>query len=308
MSFIEINDLTKVIPIKAQNRMALDKISLGVQSGEAVGLLGPSASGKTTLARLLAGLSHPTAGSIKIDGFAPSDPRSRRALGYLPDRTIFPGHLTPVQALRLTARMAGVPGDETSARMSELLDCLDLAKWTDMKVSKFTPDMTKRLALAVTLIARPECLLVDEPFGKVESATRDLIARRLKAAHADGATLIVLSRSLGSIAPFATRILMINHGRILRETPLGELVLDTKLLEIDADIGDKLIELEPKIGRVISISRKRLMVEPTNENAVNTIIDYLRYKGISIHAVRRRRASHDATWQELAQREEEVTA
>ena len=306
MSFIEITELTKVAFAKAHNRMVLNKLSLDIQAGESVAILGPSGSGKTTLARLLAGLSHPTAGDIKINGFAPSDPRARMALGYVPDRPAFPGHLTAIEALLFSARLADQPHEEIRGRAERLLENMELGKWADTKVDKFSPEMLKRLALAVNLVAQPESLLVDEPFGKTDPATRDIVGRNLRAVRQQGGTLIVMSKSLASIAPLVSRILIMNQGRIVKEAPVAELILEAKQVEIEADIGEKLITLEPQIGRVVLVSRKRLVVELAREEAINSVIDYLREQGISIHAVRWHRTSPDARWQDFIQRREEV--
>jgi ABC-type multidrug transport system ATPase subunit len=308
MSFIEITDLTKVAFSSAYNRIVLNKVSLGIQTGESVGILGPSGSGKTTLARLLAGLSHPTTGDIRIDGFVPSDARSRMVLGYMPDRPAFPDHLTALGALLFAARLADLPSEETQARAEGLLESMDLGKWADTKVRKYSPDMLKRLALAVALVAQPECLLVDEPFGKTDPATREIIGRSLRAVRQRGGTLIVLSRSLTSVSPLVSRILIMNHGRIVKEAPVAELILEAKQVEIEADIGEKLIELEPQTGRVVSVSRKRLVVELARDEAIDHVIDYLRIQGISIHAMRRNQPAPDATWLDMIRREEEMVS
>lgn len=306
MSIIEAVDLTKIYRSKGRNLMALDALTLTVQPGSAVGVLGPAGAGKTTLARMIAGLNRPTAGSVTINGLPASDQRSRLGLAYLPDHPEFPGHLSVLGALELSGRLHSVPEDEIEGRAEALLEKVDLGKWADAKVRKCSSDMLRRLALASSLIGHPDLLIVDDPPQKVDRNARDVMVRVLQRARGKGITLMILTRSLAHLEKLVGQVVILNRGRIIRSAPIADLTIERPQMEIEADIGETLIDLPTDLGRVVAISRRKLIVELKQEDDINEVIDYLRLSRIAIHSVQRRKASPDAGWQELMRQEEEV--
>lgn len=276
--------------------MALDGPNFAIEPGEAVAILGPVGSGKSTLFRLLAGLAAPTTGEITINDRLSSDPRARIGIGFLPEHPRFPGHLTAFGALELTGRFLSLSSDEIEGRAHLLLDRTNLAKWADTEISKFSRDMLRRLALASALISTPQLLILDDPPEKSDRLTRDLFTRALQRTREDGTTILHLTHSLIHVERIAERVLVLERGRILRSVPIAELMQERLQIEIEADIGERLIELPAEFGRVVSVSRKRLLVELDDEKDINSVIDYLRLNRIVIHTVQRHKASPDSTW------------
>lgn len=296
MSLIEAREVTKIYHGRPRNVVALDGLNLTIEPGEAVTLLGPVGSGKTTLFRVLAGLATPTTGEITLNERLSTDPRSRIGIGFVPEHPRFPEHLTAFGVLEFAGRLLNLPGDEVQGRAHLLLDRVNLGKWADTETSKFSRDMFRRLALASALVPSPQLIILDEPPEKSDRPTRDLFIRSLRRAREDGITLLHLTHSLIHVEGIAERVLVMERGRITRSVALAELVRERLQMEIEAEIGDRLIDLPSEICRVISVSRKRLLVELDDERDINGVIDYLRLNRIAIRGVQRRRMSPDSTW------------
>lgn len=307
MSLIEANDLGKIYHGKSRNIVALDGMNFSMHSGEAVGVLGPVGSGKSTLFRLLAGLVTPSTGDIWLQERSVADPKARIGVGYLPENPRFDGYLTARSVVRLSGRLNGSDEEQLEDQVAGQLERLGLAKWADVAVSKFSREMTRRLALASALVSTPNLLIVDEPPEKFDHVTKDAIVAALSRARKDGTTILHLAHSVSYIEKTVSRVLVLQRGRIVRDIALAELIEERLLVEIEADIGERLIELPAEFGQIVSISRKRLIVELHDESAINGIIDYLRLSNIRIHAVGRRQDSPDITWTSTTLSPEEAT-
>jgi len=296
MSLIEANEVTKIYQGRSKNVVALDGLSFAQEPGEGVAVLGSTGSGKSTLFRLLAGLAEPTTGEITLNERPCADPRCRIGIGFVPEYPNFPGHLTAFGALEFAGKLSGQSAGETEGQAHVMLDRLDLAKWADTEVSKFSRDLLRRLALASALVSVPQLLIIDEPPERSDRMTRDLFARALSRAREDGITLLLLTHTLTRLEGIVERVLILDRGRIVRSVAIAELTSEKLQMEIEAEIGDRLIELPGELCQIVSVSQKRLVVELDDERDINSIIDYLRLNRITIHSIQRRKASPDSTW------------
>lgn len=185
-------------------------ISLEIQPGESVALVGPSGAGKTSLLRVVLGLSRPTHGTVRIFGGAPGAAAARHRIGFLPDDQGLPSRSTGNQILSLHARLAAVD-------VAAPLECcrrLGIEQDLNRSVGVWSLGMRVRLALAIALIGPPELLVLDEPFTGLDLQTRDRVKEEL-ARHADGGrVMIVSSHLLLDLAGLVTRVCLIQGGRI----------------------------------------------------------------------------------------------
>jgi ABC-2 type transport system ATP-binding protein len=306
MSLIEARDLTKIYQAKGRNIVALDGLTFEVESGEVLAILGPAGAGKTSLARIMVGLAVASAGKATINGRPASDPRSRIGIGYLPEHPKLPGHLTALGALESSGRLCDSDEAELENHAEILLERLDLGKWANTEVRKFSKDMLRRLALGCALVANPDVLIIDDPADRVDHLTRDVIRRTIVRQRERGTTVLLLSHTLPNVEKLANRVLVLDRGRIIRSATVGELIHERLQVEIEADIGERLIELPTDIAVSVSVSRKKLSVELDREESINDVIDYLRRNNIFIHSIQRRRQSPDAVWQKARSQAEEV--
>lgn len=155
----------------------LDNVSLAVEGGEIVALLGPSGSGKSTLLRVVAGLIPPDAGSVWINGDdVTATPTHRRSVGMVfQDEQLFP-HLSVGDNVSFGLKMAGVDKQIRTRRVSELLDLVGLQGFADRGVSDLSGGEAKRVALARSLAPEPRVLLLDEPLTGLDRELHDRLA------------------------------------------------------------------------------------------------------------------------------------
>jgi ABC-2 type transport system ATP-binding protein len=161
---------------------AVDGLDLTVPSGTVFGFLGPNGAGKTTTLRMVAGLSAPTAGTIRLFGRSVSfgSHAGRERIGYLPDVPECYGYLKPVEFLRLCADLCDVDRATQRVRIPELLELVGLEK-EKRRIGGFSRGMKQRLGIAQALVNAPDLVILDEPASALDPAGRkdvmDVIGR-----------------------------------------------------------------------------------------------------------------------------------
>ena len=159
-------------------RPALEGVDVELPAGGTLAVLGPNGSGKTTLLRILAGLLRPTRGEASILGCRlPGEVwRLRGRVGLLSHRPLLYRDLTPRENLVLSARLNGIWGEPTKARMGDLLDRVGMASRADDKVAELSAGMAQRVAACMAVLHEPELLLLDEPDSHLDVDARDAVA------------------------------------------------------------------------------------------------------------------------------------
>ncbi len=197
------------LSVALQGRIILDGVSFRVQRGEAVALVGPNGSGKTTVLRCLLGLV-PFAGSASIGGHdVVRDPIRARALtGYVPQRAAF-GDVTAHEALRFVSLLRAV----SDRRIDPALCRVGLAQHAGARVRTFSGGMQQRLSLAAALIADPEVLLLDEPTASLDRAGQRAFLELAASLRKDGRTLLLASHRAEEVEALADRVIELHEGR-----------------------------------------------------------------------------------------------
>ncbi|WP_293864381.1 ABC transporter ATP-binding protein [uncultured Alsobacter sp.] len=210
---------------KRFDRPAVDGLELTIAAGEFYALLGPNGAGKTTSLRMVAGLLVPDAGSIEVYGIdALADPlAARQVTAWLPDEPMIYDKLTPLEYLEFVAGLWGVPAGEAAREADVLLRGLDLWHARDSRCEGFSRGMRQKVALAGALIHNPSLLILDEPLTGLDTAVARQVKDILTARAAAGATIILTTHILEVAERLATRIGIIQAGRLIAEGSLQEL-------------------------------------------------------------------------------------
>jgi ABC-2 type transport system ATP-binding protein len=195
---------------------AVNAIDLSVRRGEIFGLLGPNGAGKTTTILMMLGLTETSGGSVNVLGFNPvrQPLEVKRRVGYLPDAVGFYDHLTARENLTYTARLLAIPRRETTSRIMEALEQVQLVDVADKRVGTYSRGMKQRLGIAEIVMKRAEVAILDEPTSGLDPhATYELLEmiRGLKRA---GVAVLLSSHLLDRVQSVCDRVALFNNGKI----------------------------------------------------------------------------------------------
>jgi ABC-2 type transport system ATP-binding protein len=222
---ISIAGARKVYAVFPQaQRVAVDDVTLEVPKGAIHGLLGPNGAGKTTTLKMLLGLVRPTAGTFAVLGIDSRTRAGRAKLGFLPEQPYFPPQLTAAQAMRLYARLSGVPEREIAARTGELLDRVGLEGRASTVLSAFSRGMLQRLGIAQAIVSRPAVVVLDEPASGLDPLGQRDVRNLMLQLRDDGATVLLSSHQLSEAEAVCDRVSIMSRGRVAAEGSLSELL------------------------------------------------------------------------------------
>jgi heme exporter protein A len=209
-SVIEVRRLTKRFGLKT----VLRNLDFRVEQGEFVALLGPNGAGKTTFLRILASLSRPSLGEVRIAGYPLPQQASavRRRLGVVSHLPLLYGDLTAEENLRFYGRMYGVP--DLERRIMQVLDLVGLAPRRRDLVRTFSRGMQQRLAIGRAVLHDPEVMLFDEPHTGLDQDASAMLDAVLREVAARGRTVVMTSHDLARSADLASRYDVLSRGVI----------------------------------------------------------------------------------------------
>ena len=220
-----VRSLVKTFPARRRRGpavVALDGVDLEVPAGAMVGIVGASGCGKSTLLAIAAGLETPTSGVVEVDG--------DRVVGPGPDRgMVFQAFsLYPWKSVRANIAFglecAGTPRGDRAARVDELLGVTGLTAFADTLPHQLSGGMRQRVAIARALAPAPDILLLDEPFGALDTLTRRELHRQFLDLRALlPKTMVLVTHDLGEAFRLADRIGVMRRGRLLQLGPAEEL-------------------------------------------------------------------------------------
>jgi ABC-2 type transport system ATP-binding protein len=212
MTAISVTGLSK----RYGDTLAVDDIAFAVASGETLGLLGGNGAGKTTTIAMLLGLLIPTSGRISILGHDMATDRfaALARMNFSSPYVALPGRLSVAENLRVYAHLYGVR--RIDARIAELAGQLDLDTLMDRPAGELSAGQKTRVALAKSLINRPDVLLLDEPTASLDPDTGDLVRGWLERYRAEsGCTILLASHNMAEVERLCSQVLMLKKGRIV---------------------------------------------------------------------------------------------
>lgn len=214
-STLQISRLTK----RFQTVEALKEVSLTLELGKRVALLGHNGAGKSTMMKIILGLIPFDSGSVSVCGTAPGAAAARTQVAYLPENASFHPALTGEEQIRFYLALRG----QDPKQAMGLLDKVGLAHAARRRIGGYSKGMRQRVGLAQTLIGKPRLLILDEPTSGLDPVSRRDFYDLLDGLAADGAAILLSSHVLTEVEARTDRIVILSQGRLAAEGTLAEL-------------------------------------------------------------------------------------
>lgn len=223
MALVETQDLVKNYELGGETVRAVDGVSLSIERGEYVAIMGASGSGKSTFMNMIGCLDIPTSGDVRIDGMATSD-RDDDALAELRNRKIgfvfqqfnLLARTTALGNVAVPLIYAGLGGEERKSRAKAKLEDLGLGDRLNHSPAKLSGGQQQRVAIARALVTDPLILLADEPTGALDSKTSEDIMEIFQSLNDQGITIIVVTHE-AEIANRANRRIEFRDGKVIED-------------------------------------------------------------------------------------------
>lgn len=204
---VELKDISK----RYGNNLALDKVSLTLEPGKIIGLLGPNGSGKTTLIKILNGLLQPNQGQVLIQGMAPS-PETKAIVSYLPDTTYLDENMKVMAALDLFKTFYDDFEMETALRLLQ-----DLNISLDIQIKKLSKGNKEKVQLILVMSRKAKLYILDEPIGGVDPAAREYILKTIINNYSSDASVLISTHLIADIENILDDFIFIDKGHIVRQ-------------------------------------------------------------------------------------------
>ena len=220
MALVELRNVSKIYHLGGEEIRALDDVSLDIEAGEFISIIGPSGSGKSTLMHILGCLDSPSKGTIQLDGVMIQDATQRqlatlrnRKIGFVFQFFNLLPKLNVLQNVELPMIYSGVSGKERRARALAALESVDMSNRARHRPSQLSGGQQQRAAIARALVNSPRLVFADEPTGNLDSHTGEAILKLFRHLSTEGRTIVLVTHD-PEIAAVTPRRIEIRDGKI----------------------------------------------------------------------------------------------
>jgi putative ABC transport system ATP-binding protein len=232
MALVELRNVSKIYQLGDEEIRALDDVSLDIEAGELISIIGPSGSGKSTLMHILGCLDSPTKGTIQLDGIMIQNATAReladirnRKIGFVFQFFNLLPKLNVVQNVELPMIYSGISARERRERAMRSLEAVDLANRAKHRPSQLSGGQQQRAAIARALVNDPRIVFADEPTGNLDSHTGEAILNLFRRLSTEGRTIVLVTHD-PEIAAVTPRRIEIRDGKIAQKLDLTLAGLD----------------------------------------------------------------------------------
>lgn len=253
---------------------AVDDISFTVEKGTIFGLLGPNGAGKTTLIRMITGIFYPDEGNILLNGknFNADDDSAR--IGYMPEeRGLYKKMKIGEQALYF-ARLKGLTASEANKQVKDWFVRFEMQSWWNKKIEDLSKGMAQKLQFVITVLHRPELIILDEPFSGLDPVNANLIKDEIFRLAANGSSIIFSTHRMEQVEEICNHIILINKGKK---------ILDGTVVNVKQDFKENLFRISAsplpavfpeELFEVLSGKEEGLTIRIKNGHKPNEVLKY----------------------------------
>jgi len=236
---LEIKNLTKSFG----SFLAVDNISLSINSGDLYGFLGPNGAGKTTTIKIITGLYSPTSGSVEVDGIdiTKNHIEVKKRIGYIPDQPFLYERLTGKEFLYFSGGLYKIPKKTLKNKIEELIDRLNIEEWINKRTEEYSQGMRQRITIASALLHEPKLLIVDEPMVGLDPQSAHIIKNLFKELTGNGTVIFMSTHSLNVVEEICNKVAIIHKGKIIFNDNIDQLYEIRK--DMDRNIEQIFIQL-----------------------------------------------------------------
>jgi len=303
---IETEDLVKIY---SNNFKALNGISLKVKEGETFALVGPNGAGKTTLIRILTTQIKPNAGKAYVEGLdiLKEDSEVRRIISYVPQEISIWTDLSGYENLLIYAKIFGIPKEERTKRIEEVLNKMGLYSVKDEMVRYYSGGMMRRLEIACALLTRPRVLFLDEPTIGLDPAARKVVWDELKSFKEEyGITIFFTTHYMDEADTYADEIALINRGKLIKQgnpeelkSLIGGEIILMEVEYIEDEIIEKIKDLE-YVSEVFHEGKEIKIITKGKGLELVEFLDFVKKLGIKIKKLSLKEVSLDDVFLKFA--------
>ena len=297
-SLLRIDGLTKRYP----GVIALDDLTVDLPRG-LVGLVGANGAGKTTMFRLLLGISKPTEGRIEVCGIDvaidPIGVRSR--LGYMPEHDCLPLDQTAADVVSTFGELSGLPARAARQRASDILDLVGLDEARFRPIGGFSTGMRQRAKLAQALVGDPELVLLDEPTAGLDPLGREEMLALVARLGTFGISVIMATHLLDDVQQVCEHVVMIDAGRLVVSGGTDSLLERTGIVTVDVGVrGAELVAGLERAGLLAATDDGLVEVTVEGNHQMDSLRDVIAELGLPLYRLSTRLTSLDEVFLRLA--------
>ncbi len=271
MSTINVEAISKSFGAQT----AVDGVSFAVDAGEIFGLLGPNGAGKTTTIRIILDIFKPDRGKVAVLG-GPMTEIKKNRIGYMPEDRGLYQDITLERCLTYLATLKGLSEPEARQRLNGYLERFDLAEHRRKKIKELSKGMQQKAQLIVTLLHRPDILMIDEPFSGLDPVNTQMVKELLLEERNRGVTIVMSTHQMHQVEELCDRLVLINQGRSVLYGALGDI---RKQFAADAVLVRAANELPGRLPGVLvserlnGVTRLKLAPGVAPQRVLRTLVD-----------------------------------
>jgi ABC-2 type transport system ATP-binding protein len=221
---LEVKNISKSF----YRKIALDDVSMTVNSGEIFGLLGPNGAGKTTLIRIINRIIEPDKGHVRFKGDIMTQHHLSQ-IGYLPEERGLYRSMTVEDHALFLGQLRGLSKSDVKRQLDYWIERFNIADWRKKRIEELSKGMAQKVQFICTVLHEPSLLILDEPFSGFDPINVELIKQELIEMRAKGKTIILSSHNMKSVEEICDRVALIHHSKKIVEGRVSDLQEERKM-------------------------------------------------------------------------------